>query len=519
MLEVPSKGPIVRSKSSDSEISRNVPPKKKQKTRNQRVFDSSKYSTRFIALKIAYLGQKYNGFEHHSNNPTPLPTIEEILWKALVKTKLIFKSEDEPLNWEDCEYSKCGRTDKGVSAFGQVIGLRVRSNRPKEEEHRSMEDDDSECLASGQESHKFDHIDDEIPYPHLLNRVLPPDVRVLAWCPEPPPGFSARFSCRQRKYRYFFTQPAWYPVTRASKGMPNHWRPMTDGWLDVEGMAAAAKKFEGTHDFRNFCKQDPTKQLETFERRIDCAEVVPILERPLGLSSMKRPSGAPGTGIGSHTCLYSFNVAGSAFLWHQVRHLVAILFLVGQGYERPDVIDQLLDIQKTSSKPVYDMANDRQLVLWDCVFPDLNTNQLVDSLEWVYPGHQRPTHSRYQLSSSFGEGRSGPRGILEVLWEGWYTSKINETLAGELLNFVSSMDEGPTDADAASNVNQAGVSSSVRLFDGSGSLQSKGKYVPLMDRSRLEPPEVVNRRWLEKNKDKYQKGPRFAQGSTLDSDE
>jgi tRNA U38,U39,U40 pseudouridine synthase TruA len=46
-------------------------------------------------------------------------------------------------------------------------------------------------------------IEEELDYPKLLNRVLPPDIRVLAWCPTPP-GFSARFDCKERTYKYFF---------------------------------------------------------------------------------------------------------------------------------------------------------------------------------------------------------------------------------------------------------------------------------------------------------------------------
>src|SRR6266480_350867 len=113
-------------------------------------FDPSKYSTRLISLKFAYLGGSYNGFEHHPGNTTPLPTVEEELWKALVKCRLIFppslkengllegnlsekldayKTSRVPVDWDGCEYSKCGRTDRGVSAFGQVIAVRVRSAR------------------------------------------------------------------------------------------------------------------------------------------------------------------------------------------------------------------------------------------------------------------------------------------------------------------------------------------------------------------------------------------------------
>ena len=43
----------------------------------------------------------------------------------------------------------------------------------------------------------------EIPYMHILNNVLPDDIRVLAWAPVGP-DFSARFSCLQRTYKYFF---------------------------------------------------------------------------------------------------------------------------------------------------------------------------------------------------------------------------------------------------------------------------------------------------------------------------
>jgi tRNA pseudouridine38/39 synthase len=46
-------------------------------------------------------------------------------------------------------------------------------------------------------------VEEELDYPKLLNRVLPVDIRVLAWCPAPP-DFSARFDCKERTYKYFF---------------------------------------------------------------------------------------------------------------------------------------------------------------------------------------------------------------------------------------------------------------------------------------------------------------------------
>lgn len=46
-------------------------------------------------------------------------------------------------------------------------------------------------------------------------------------------------------------------------------------------------------------------------------------------------------------------LVGSAFLWHQVRCLVAILLLVGQGHEQPEVMQQLLDIQSHPRSDIY----------------------------------------------------------------------------------------------------------------------------------------------------------------------
>ena len=43
----------------------------------------------------------------------------------------------------------------------------------------------------------------ELPYVHILNRLLPADIRVLSWAPVGV-DFNARFSCLYRTYKYFF---------------------------------------------------------------------------------------------------------------------------------------------------------------------------------------------------------------------------------------------------------------------------------------------------------------------------
>eukprot|EP00906_Rhabdomonas_costata_P035698 RCo050147 len=87
------------------------------KKKPTREFDMARYRQRHIALRMAYLGQSYHGLAVQENIPN---TIEAALFAALLKTKLII---DRP----SCNYSRCGRTDKGVSAFGQVVAFHLRS--------------------------------------------------------------------------------------------------------------------------------------------------------------------------------------------------------------------------------------------------------------------------------------------------------------------------------------------------------------------------------------------------------
>ncbi|KAL2352755.1 pseudouridylate synthase-like protein 3 [Cryomyces antarcticus] len=512
----------------------------KQKSRPVHAFDPSKYSTRFIALKFAYLGRAYNGFEHHANNKTPLPTVEEVLWRALMKTKLIFPTKDGVVqgdadggvNWEGCEYSKCGRTDKGVSAFGQVIAIRVRSNRKvkrqaetnitrgdpagtqendvRAERDANIELHDREAAtvsldAATEEVNKenavsFDPIRDELPYIQLLNRVLPEDIRVLAWCPSPPANFSARFSCKERRYKYFFTQPAFLPIPGADGVIETANTGLTrEGWLDVGAMREAAKQLVGLHDFRNFCKVDPAKQITNFERRIYHASIeeVPKNLKPLALVSdssfapTRSKYGEVQRLEGFTPKIYTFTVHGSAFLWHQVRHLAAILFLVGQGLEPPSIVSELLDITKTPTKPKYEMATDTPLVLWDCIFPAEDSESGEDALDWIYVGDDGGIENSKRSDASAGNGKFGRGGVMDDLWSIWRKRKIDEMLAGTLLDVVAA--QGTQNYRTKRDPESA--SRSARVFDGGDRPKLVGKYVPVLHKERMESVEAQNTRY------------------------
>src|SRR5213075_1999970 len=143
---------------------------------------------------------------------------------------------------------------------------------------------------------------------------LPPTIRILAWCPNPPPNFSARFDCRGRTYRYFFTNPPYPP--RGSQ---------TPALLDIDKMNAAAALFVGLHDFRNVCKIDASKQITNFTRRVHSCVIKPLSPLPPSISATSSSSETPDDG---RPKMYYLELTGSAFLWHQVRHMNALLFLI-----------------------------------------------------------------------------------------------------------------------------------------------------------------------------------------------
>ncbi|KAF2227373.1 pseudouridine synthase [Elsinoe ampelina] len=506
---------------------------KRAKKDGLKTFDASRYSTRYIALKFAYLGQRYNGLEHHANNTTPLPTIEEELWKALMKTRLIFPTGQGEVNWEGCEYSKCGRTDRGVSAFGQVVALKVRSARPVPglKKRKKVESADVEEGAGDasrptdeqieQEEKPFDPIRDEVPYIQTLNRVLPDDIRVLAWCPDPPPDFSARFSCEERQYRYFFTNPGYAPVPGA-RGMNKTvmGRPLREGWLDIDAMRDAAKRLEGLHDFRNFCKIDPGKQITNFERRIFHASIEELdsTKGPVGyvgspdfaVDEDTQINGGAGTIISaSPPKLYTFNVNGSAFLWHQVRNMVAVLFLVGQGLEAPSVVSDLLDVRKTPTRPKYEMASDAPLVLWDCKFPEKGSSDGKESLKWVYVGDDGGRDLSKQADIDGGDGKFGRNGIMDSLWTTWRSRKIDEVLAGSLADLVAFQGRQTSLPERVGGESRR----SQRVFDGGNDPRPNGTYVPIMRKERTEHYMDLNARYRQK------KGLDEKAAQTMDVDE
>jgi tRNA pseudouridine38/39 synthase len=196
------------------------PPKAKK------AFNFANFPSCHAVFKVAYHGQDHAGLAKHA---TTTNTIETIFCEALKRVRLI--PDEGP-----AKFSRCGRTDKGVSALGNAFSLIVRS--------------------SG------DNDNNPLDYAKMINNVLPPTVRVVGWCCVPD-SFDARFSCTSRCYRYYFDNRS----------------------LNLDAMQKACGYLLGEHNFRNFCKLDVTN-VSNFVRKVQVAEIITPTGGGSGLGSV-----------------------------------------------------------------------------------------------------------------------------------------------------------------------------------------------------------------------------------------
>lgn len=434
-------------------------------------FDFSKHPRRKIALKFCYSGWEYGGLAFQTV-PTPLPTVENVLFDVLAKTRLIYPAA----GFEGCGWEKCGRTDRGVSAAGQVISLWVRSALPAEdtseavaeEEAREVKEEAKADLENLGDELGSLMISDERPtnssirrresrqehdYLAMLNRLLPDTIRVIAWSPVSE-SFSARFSCTYRHYKYFFSSRN----------------------LDIALMQAGAARLMGSHDFRNLCKIDAQKQITIFRRTIMRATISSVDDEDTGM--------------------YVFDLVGTAFLYHQVRHIMAVLLLVGSGLEPPSIITKLMNVEPDveapseedgfehypviDRKPEYQMADALPLMLWECGYDeselDWRISGQVDGgaiIRTELPAQLQGIHARSRVFEALDKH------FLKAA-EKHHPSNISPLPLRDTKD-LDSLKEKPA-----------------RILNvplGGGTFKRTLKYVPLLERRRLDTAEVINGRW------------------------
>lgn len=235
----------------------------------QRYHDVEK---RRYALRIAYQGWAFRGFQRQPG----LPTVQEALQRALSGLGI------------GSRLDAAARTDAGVHALGQVVGLAARA------------DLDPDALRAA------------------VNGGTPSELLCLE-ARRAPAWFHARASARSRRYLYLVGLPpppeaapyAWtlpddraFPGARAER-------------LDAAAMRDALAAAVGEHDFRAFARPgEPRGTLRTLAR-----------------ADVTESSWAP---------LYALVLEGRGFLRAMARNLVGTAVTVGLGLAPPGRLGEML---------------------------------------------------------------------------------------------------------------------------------------------------------------------------------
>jgi tRNA pseudouridine38-40 synthase len=210
-----------------------------------------------LKLVVAYDGTDFHGFAAQPRQRTVAGALTESLAKVLRR---------------DVELSCAGRTDAGVHAWGQVVGVRAPAGV------------------------------DLVRVQHAVNSMLAPEV-VVRSCEVAPHGFDARHHAQYRHYRY----------TIVNRPTPDPFRDRYSWWvpdpLDIRALRLAADPFIGEHDFASFCRKAPGKS--TIRRVTESRWVV------------------------EDDGVLRYEIRANAFCWQMVRSIVGTLVDVGIGRRRP----------------------------------------------------------------------------------------------------------------------------------------------------------------------------------------
>lgn len=194
-------------------------------------------SERVIALRVAYDGTRYVGWQVQPVLPTVQGALQEALAVLEKRTVTIYGA---------------GRTDAGVHAVGQVASFRTSSRIPTEG------------------------------YLKGLNSHLPHDIAVQE-TREMPADFHARFSARGKHYRYaMWNHPVRHPLAARTAWHVRH--P-----LDLEAMNRAGAFLVGEHDFEAFrsAECDREHAIRTLSRVEACREGDRVLLHVVGTAFLR----------------------------------------------------------------------------------------------------------------------------------------------------------------------------------------------------------------------------------------
>lgn len=222
---------------------------------------------RWLKLTVAYDGTNYAGWQFQPTQPTIQAAVADA-WQAITG--------------EQVNLTASGRTDAGVHALGQVVGLATQSELSAERLQRG------------------------------LNAKLPDDILISSVEPAPE-KFHATHDALRKLYRYQIYNSRVRPL------FERRYRWHYPQSLDIAAMQQAATLLVGRHDFA--CFETAGSERSSTVRTLTRVQV--------------EQGGAGGE-------LVDIDVQGDGFLYNMVRGIVGTLVEVGREARPPDWIREVL---------------------------------------------------------------------------------------------------------------------------------------------------------------------------------
>lgn len=283
--------------------------------------DEKRYPKKKVVLLLAYSGKGYYGMQRNPGN-SQFRTIEDALVTALIKSSCI--PEDHGEEMKKMSFQRCARTDKGVSAAGQVVSLKVRM------------------------------IDDIV---EKINEHLPPQIRVLGF-KRVTQGFNSKNNCDARTYSYMLPTVAFsqkdYDTTKTSAFRVE---PET-----LEKVNRLFTLYKGTHNFHNFTSQK--------------APTDPSARRYITEMSCGEPF------IRSDCEFAVITVRGQSFMLHQIRKMIGLVIAVIKGYAKEDIVERSWGQEKVDVPKAPGLGLVLEKVHFDRYSKRFGGDGLHERLEW-----------------------------------------------------------------------------------------------------------------------------------------
>jgi tRNA pseudouridine38-40 synthase len=230
---------------------------------------------RWLKLTVAYDGRAYAGWQVQPDKPTVQGT---------------FQSTWQKLTLEKVNVTAAGRTDAGVHAFGQTVGVFTETRLTNVE------------LLRG------------------LNALLPDDIAAVA-VDDAPENFHATYDAVGKRYCYMIHN------ARTPSVFDRHYAWHNPHPLDAAAMHIAAQGLVGRHDFSAFesaGSERPHSIRTIHELKVERgSHVAEFLRNSDSASSEKLPH------VQSNRI--TIEVHGDGFLYNMVRTIVGTLVEVGRG--------------------------------------------------------------------------------------------------------------------------------------------------------------------------------------------